>query len=177
MFHKKWCLEKTSKYYNLEISAWFRDSPEKTVRNYEEYKMIVENPVSLGDIMERLKIGSYRWVHEWENDMNNVWKNAKLYNSEGTEPHKIACYLQRKFLKECIPIPNSIESQKARKLYIETQKLAKLLSHPPQCVKKLKWSIPDIPTTAPDTWDKLSLSVSKVDAETAERIIRVLPGL
>jgi len=49
-----------------------------------DYLQIVKNPMDLGSVSDNLTSGRYTTVEECLNEIQLVWNNCKLYNTEGS---------------------------------------------------------------------------------------------
>lgn len=53
--------------------------------------------MDLGTVKKKLKDKKYNTMHEVGHDVNKVWTNCKEYNRTGSDFHKLAGSLQKKF--------------------------------------------------------------------------------
>ena len=177
-FHRKWCMDKTQYFIQLEYSQWFRDPPERSVSNYPEYVSIVKNPICLTEISDRIKQQAYRYVHEWDNDMMRVFENAMTYNGEDTQPYLIASYLLSLYKEICHPIPLSQEELDIQIALKEVQKLADILSSPPATIKQLTWHVGDfhdlVSAENEQKWNTLDIKEKPINDSLAHSLSLLL---
>lgn len=176
-FHKKWCTDKTQYFSSYKFSDWFRHPPEKSVTNIEEYKSIVKIPISLTDVLERLRMNAYRWVHEWDNDMRRIFNNAMVFNESNTEPYKVAEFFLNKYNKICGVIPNSNEERSSIETLRECKKLLKILSREPSHVEGLRWEIKEISDPLEiqsENQSKLKFKTKRMPRDDVNSIMSVL---
>ena len=148
-FHKNWCREKTQVFLNSPFTVWFRDSPEYMIEDYQSYLQVIKSPVWLNLVSDRLKHDVYRYVHEWVNDMNNIWENAILFNPPDSGPYELALYLQHFFRKLCLPVPSSQKEVDSIDIQKKVLSLLQHLQNIPLLIKKLNWNIPQIDEITP----------------------------
>ena len=65
---------------------------------FPDYADLIENPIDLGKIRERLDVGKfYKTPDEFARDIRKVWKNCKIYNQHGTPIWYVADYMEKLF--------------------------------------------------------------------------------
>lgn len=64
-------------------------------REYPDYYKEIKNPVSLNQIKNKIRRGSYGTLSEVAGDMNIMFENAKQYNVPSSRLYKDAVKLQR----------------------------------------------------------------------------------
>ncbi|XP_014669868.1 PREDICTED: protein polybromo-1-like, partial [Priapulus caudatus] len=85
--------------YNLqdsagrEVSIVFRILPSRRV--YPEYYDIIDNPIDLKTIGQRVQEGRYRSLEEIEKDLLQMVKNAKMFNKPGSQIYKDAMVIKK----------------------------------------------------------------------------------
>jgi hypothetical protein len=62
-----------------------------------DYPTVVKTPMDLGTVSRKLEAGEYRCASECAADINLVWENCKKYNQAGSDFHKLASGLQKRF--------------------------------------------------------------------------------
>lgn len=144
-FHKMWCKEKTAEFMNSPFSLWFREPPENSICNFDEYLKVIKSPICLKEISERIKNDCYHYVCEWVSDMDRVWQNAKEYNPPGTDPYCFAEVLEMAFNKTCLPIPVSQKEAPKADLMSILLDLKNTIDSTPKWITELEWKIPYIP--------------------------------
>ena len=61
------------------------------------YPKIVKHPMDLGTVQQKLEAARYAKVEDFLADVELVWKNAKLFNLEGSDIYEIAVLLEEEF--------------------------------------------------------------------------------
>jgi len=61
------------------------------------YPKIVKNPMDLGTVLQKLESARYGKVEDFVADVEQVWKNAKLFNLEGSDIYEVAALLEGEF--------------------------------------------------------------------------------
>lgn len=61
------------------------------------YPKIVKNPMDLGTVQQKLEAARYGKVEDFLADVDLVWKNAKLFNLEGSDIYEVAVLLEEEF--------------------------------------------------------------------------------
>lgn len=125
----------TDKIFKLPFAEAFRKPVGPEV---EGYHAIIEEPMDLGQIIERLEQKSFKTVKDWKAEMTRVFRNSMKFNPEGSELYVFAEYLLGYFngKSECIPNSNS-ETEKCLILKV-SRKLSSLLDSRPQMTKSKK---------------------------------------
>ena len=156
-FHSKWCAKQTSTIMQSPFSYFFREHPEKSVGDWEQYLTCVQNPMWLQEVLDRVKQHCYAYVEEWVSDMMTVFDNALSYNTPGTTGYEYAKILKDEFIKKCIPVPCSDQAIRKIKRTALLEKLKLILENPPAAVNALSWQVPEI-TSSDAKLAPLSLS-------------------
>ncbi|KAH3763138.1 bromodomain domain protein [Pelomyxa schiedti] len=65
-----------------------------------DYFEVIKKPMDLGTIKEKLETGMYNEVRDFVEDVQQVWKNACMYNVPGTEIHQWSLDLRAFFEKK-----------------------------------------------------------------------------
>lgn len=68
--------------WNEEESAEFRNAVNYKELGLADYPEIIKNPQDLGQVRRHLKNNKYVRVEECLDDLQTIWDNCKLYNSE-----------------------------------------------------------------------------------------------
>ena len=140
-FHRQWCLQRTQELSVFPFALFFREHPEKSVLSWDEYSGVIKNPMWFMEVLSRLKNDCYVYVDEWITDVVTIFDNAMAYNAPNSPGHDCAAILKRKFLKECLPVPNSEAHAKTIKKVKILKKLQGLLEHTPKSIATLSWDI------------------------------------
>ena len=68
---------------------------------YPSYYEVISNPITLGDVRENIRMGSYEGqLDKYKDDFLRVFKNAQLYNEPGSQVYEDAVHLQGMFLRQ-----------------------------------------------------------------------------
>lgn len=172
-FSRKWCIDRTKEMLSSPYSFFFRDHPKFSVPNYEEYILVIKNPMWFKEVLERLNHNAYLYVHEWVYDMSSIWENAFSYNAKNTPGYDSALILQKIFNKHCVPVPSSQANLIGIRRFKILRKLAKTLLNPPSLIKKLQWEIPEINNELPvgeDLVFEIREALFKLDEETKNKL-------
>mmetsp|Transcript_31949 Transcript_31949/g.66670 ORF Transcript_31949/g.66670 Transcript_31949/m.66670 type:complete len:238 (-) Transcript_31949:144-857(-) len=62
-----------------------------------DYPQIISEPMDLGTVKNRLKSKKYNTLAQVGADVNKIWSNCKEYNRVGSDFHKLAGSLQKKW--------------------------------------------------------------------------------
>ncbi|OHT05210.1 Bromodomain containing protein [Tritrichomonas foetus] len=77
------CLKITENLMKHPIASMFLRPVDTKADNAPDYYFQIKNPQDLGTIKRRLEEKNYyRYVSDWERDMNCVWANCIQYNGE-----------------------------------------------------------------------------------------------
>ncbi|XP_073296713.1 transcription factor GTE8-like [Primulina huaijiensis] len=78
--------------------AWVFNEPVDVVKlNIPDYRSIIKHPMDLGTIKGKLFTNQYSTPMEFSADVRLTFENALIYNSRGTEVHRMAEELSRFF--------------------------------------------------------------------------------
>lgn len=80
-----------------DLTAPFRDAVDWKALGLFDYTRIIRNPMDLGHIKKKVAEGRYESVFDAAEDVRLVWKNCMTYNPEGSDFHKLAKKLSKKF--------------------------------------------------------------------------------
>ena len=64
------------------------------------YPKIVKTPMDLGTVQQKLESARYNKVEDFIGDVEQVWKNAKLFNLEGSDIYEVATLLDEEFVSK-----------------------------------------------------------------------------
>lgn len=98
------CLELIQTLKQWQYQPIFAEPVNPEVLGIPDYFDIVKKPMDLGSIEDRLRHNDYAHAHEFFSDLQQVWKNALLYNTEG-EVRSYALELQSRCEKHFDRIP------------------------------------------------------------------------
>ena len=96
-----------------------------------DYNEIIEKPICLSEIKRKIQSNEYDNLEDFQNDVNLVWTNAKLYNGENTLYSHMAGEAEIWFKKKIAHFPATAEEEWTGKLQRTTKVLIDVLSHPP----------------------------------------------
>ena len=63
-------------------------------RLYPEYYKVIDNPMDISTLQDKLKQGKYEFLQEMYDDLSLIWKNCKEFNVEGSDIYDEADKLQ-----------------------------------------------------------------------------------
>lgn len=94
------CRAITEKLLSHPLSNLFSHPIDPEIDQAPNYLQIIKNPMDLGTIHKRIEDGTYKSVNHWISDVNLVWSNSILYNTEASYIALATHYLQDIFQKE-----------------------------------------------------------------------------
>ena len=100
-FNEK-CYKITQKLLDHPISNIFSHRIDEIIDQAPGYYDIIKNPMDLGTIMEKVENGMYKNMKEWISDVNLVFSNSILYNTEHSYIAIAAHHLEDVFKKELV---------------------------------------------------------------------------
>ena len=133
-FEKRKCLDLTNKMLRKDLCRLFREKVDPERDGAPDYYTIIKQPMDLTTIRKKLNSNEYKSIEQWIDDMNLIWKNAKLYNTEGSIIHFIAQELEQWFAKKCTQIPRNKDEEWMLQLRKSSTALMRLASHPPSSI-------------------------------------------
>ena len=133
-FEKRKCLELTNKMLRKDLCRLFRERVDPERDGAPDYYTIIKNPMDLSTIRKKLNSNEYKNIEQWISDVNLIWKNAKLYNTEGSIIHFIAQELEEWFARKCLLIPRNKDEEWMLQLRKASTALVRLSSHPPSSI-------------------------------------------
>jgi hypothetical protein len=139
---RQYCTKITQKLYDSPISLYFRTPVDPVRDNALGYFDKVKKPMDLGTVLQRLYDGKYASLERWKDDVNQIWKNAVLYNGEGTLFDSLSRELGDMFTRYCEMIPKSDWETWIFKLKKTHDKLEKIMKCRPV-------HVPEPPPPAP----------------------------
>ena len=116
------CAQITNYLFDHPVSGIFR-APAYQSQN-DPYLQFIQKPMDLGTIKKKIKDNSYNNIAEWKQDVDLVFDNAVLYNTEQSVYGGIAIYLKKKFHKmlDKYTLTNKQNfEERIRKLYRDLQ--------------------------------------------------------
>ena len=133
-FEKRKCLDLTNKMLRKDLCRLFREKVDPERDGAPDYYTIIKQPMDLTTIRKKLNSNEYKSIEQWIDDMNLIWKNAKLYNTEGSIIHFIAQELEQWFARKCAQIPRNKDEEWMLQLRKSSTALMRLASHPPSSI-------------------------------------------
>lgn len=121
---KVFCINFTEKLKQHPLATCFLNP----VDSVDNYLTIIKKPMDLGTVSKKLKQGKYSSVQQWEDDLLQIWKNAKIFNGEDSLISNFATILNQKCLKAFKSIPKTPFDVWNNKLVKTNNKLIKLYS-------------------------------------------------
>lgn len=130
------CRKIIDKIWNLPISIFFHREVDPIQDQCPDYYDKIKRPMDLKKVKEKLESGQYPNVERFKDDMNQIWKNAMVYNAPDNPVHIIAHELKSVFGKESEFIPkNEIEAW-IKKVVKRHKKLSDLTNHKVTSIQK-----------------------------------------
>ena len=100
--------------------GWVFATPVDPVQlGMDGYFDIIEKPMDLGTIGEKLDQGSYHSLDEFRSDVHHTFENAMKYNEEQTVVHEMARVLKKKFDLDYNKMLESLDSAEHSKMGVE----------------------------------------------------------
>ena len=84
--------------YNRKRCELFLQLPKK--RNYPDYFIIIQRPIAMRQIKQKIKNGQYYSLEQFYADWKLMFDNARTYNQEGSFVYVDACELQESLESE-----------------------------------------------------------------------------
>jgi hypothetical protein len=135
------CISITEKLIALPCAACFVDPPDPDDPEDVEpsatraYFQVINCPVDLNSILNRLKASGYETVDKWDHDVSLIWYNAEKYNGRSSFVFFLAHELCRHYTKLTKPFEwEHIPGWTARWLHLE-KKMLDLLGTSPKPTK------------------------------------------
>ena len=136
-FDKRKCVELTNKMLHKDLCRPFREKVDPERDGAPDYLEIVKNPMDLTTVRKKLVAGEYKSISEWSDDVNLIFKNARLYNDEGSLIDLIAQEMEQWFARKVAQIPRNKEEEWMISLRKYSTVLSRLSYHPPSSIALL----------------------------------------
>ncbi|EAY09975.1 Bromodomain containing protein [Trichomonas vaginalis G3] len=133
-FEKRKCHELISDMFRKDLTRPFREKVDPERDGAPDYLEIVKQPMDLSTVKKKLAAGEYKTIDLFTSDVNLIWKNAKLYNEEGTLLHLIARELEEWFANKIAKLPRNKEEEWMLQLLKSSQRMSILAHHVPQSI-------------------------------------------
>ena len=83
-------------WYHEESQAFLEPVKQSDLGQYFDYYLrIIDYPIDLTTIKEKIKEGQYSSVAEWRRDVDTMFKNCKSFNEDTSDIYSSAEKLQR----------------------------------------------------------------------------------
>lgn len=125
---KEFCLNFTQKLIDCELSIAFVHPVDRHAEYAPEYFRIIEHPMDLTTVKNKIIDEKYKSVEEWHGDINLIWKNAVTFNKKPSLLFFVADFLQKKCDRHLSKIPRTKQDLLLMKLDKVNNKLTKLLA-------------------------------------------------
>lgn len=119
------------KLINKPICLPFVDLVDPEKDGAPDYLQIIKEPMSLREVLKKLKNNSYSSIEQFERDMGLIWTNAKTYNGPDALFTHMAMESKVYFDSKMKQFSNTPEEEWTKKIQRTTQKLLDVLQHPP----------------------------------------------
>ncbi|CAI2380146.1 unnamed protein product [Moneuplotes crassus] len=91
-------------------SVEFRQPVDWKSYGLTDYPVIIQNPMDIGTVREKLKKEEYKTMKEWDEDISLIWNNCKVYNRSGSDIYKQAEFMERLYKKKVGQLKNELVS-------------------------------------------------------------------
>jgi Bromodomain len=88
-------------WYHEESLAFLEPVTREVLGDYIDYYLsVIDYPMDLTTIKEKIKAGDYLSIEHWRNDIDTMFKNCMTFNEEESDIHQSALKLKRFYNKE-----------------------------------------------------------------------------
>jgi hypothetical protein len=101
------CVKITTKLIKRPISLFFRAPVDPIADGLPDYFQKIKNPMDLGTVVEKLQHGQYATIEKWKEDIAQIWRNAAIFNGEGSTIDLLARELAELFRRYCEILPKT----------------------------------------------------------------------
>lgn len=122
-FEAKWCKKYTQKLLKNPLTNAFASPIDPKAPWAADYFAIIPNPMDLSTMMKKFGSGQYTSTSQWYDDLDLIWKNAKVFNNKKTTLYSVADYLQKKCEKKYKTMPHG----DVQNYHLELEKVNKQL--------------------------------------------------
>ncbi|KAL7571256.1 hypothetical protein ACA910_008911 [Epithemia clementina (nom. ined.)] len=84
-------------FYNRPDAEPFREPVDWKSLGLYDYPKIITEPMDLGTVKKKLQKKEYKTLHQVGLDVRKIWANCQDYNQEGSDFHKLAGSLRKKW--------------------------------------------------------------------------------
>lgn len=130
-FELQQCIRLTNKLLGMEICRPFKERVDPARDGAQNYYDIILEPMDLGQIQSKLNSNEYKSMQKWRDDVMLVWKNAQLFNKEGSLLYLISLEMEQWFIKKFKKIPKNKDEEWMQHLNKASRKLKRIISTPP----------------------------------------------
>jgi hypothetical protein len=134
----EFCKRVTTKLSYSPLAGLFLQPVDPIPDGCPDYLSIIKEPMDIGTILDKLKMGSYASPAQWEQDLMLVWSNAMTYNPRGSVFWLIAAKLQKKSQKLVKFIPKTEADLWHLELLAASKKVSKILRYNPPSVTTVR---------------------------------------
>lgn len=125
------CLEILDKMISWPMCSPFVNPVDPEKDGMPDYFQVIKNPLSLTDVKRKLQSNEYSNVSDWQNDVNQIFQNAKDYNGDDTIFSHMAMEASNWFNRKVSHFPTTAEEEWIGVLQRSSEHLLDILSHPP----------------------------------------------
>lgn len=122
----QFCQDFLIKLNKNPLTSCFREPVD--TQKYPQYLRMIEKPMDLHTVSQKLKNNSYFKIDEWKDDIFLIWKNAQKFNDPNNLVYKISVTLQKKCERAFENIPKSNLDQWIRKMQKIQHKIGEVLT-------------------------------------------------
>ncbi|OHS94903.1 Bromodomain containing protein [Tritrichomonas foetus] len=122
------CKNFTKKLIKCELTIAFASPIDRNADWAPDYFRIIEHPMDLSTIENKLEDSEYKTVEEWRSDINLIWKNAMTFNKKPSPLFYVADFLQKKCDKNLAIIPRTENDVLMIRLEKANRRMTKLLA-------------------------------------------------
>ena len=130
-FQMQKCVQITQKMMKWSVCIPFVEMVDPERDGAPRYFDIIQEPMALRRVLEKLQANEYDTVKDWKNDVNLIWSNARTYNGEDTLITYMAMEASRWFDEKTKDFPTTQEEEWTATMHRTSNKLLHVLSHPP----------------------------------------------
>lgn len=127
----EFCTNYTQKLLEHPLASAFVKPVDPELDNAPGYFDVIEHPMDLETIQNKIGSGEYPSAKEWMDDIALVWSNCMKYNHQSTFIYRIAEFLAEKTKRRFQRLPSTekdLDKEQIRKI---NKKIAQLLQRPP----------------------------------------------
>lgn len=170
-YERNWCRRLVEKLIKMPLSLPFRDNPNAN-NQIPNYKSIIQKPMWLNKIKEKLDRNEYKSATEVKEDLKRVCKNAIKFNNQNSPAGQMALDMKNEIIKNFAEKPSSKSNEWAIDILKLNIRLQKLLDNMPNQFINSSTPLPKNFSTG-----NLDLKqIKKIGKATGERDLSVIPS-